>query len=102
MAIDALPTNFFKYTRHVSNDLNCSRCNSQVYKTALHVLRDCPLAMDFWSRLICPIQYPHFYTTDVHSWLKWNLSHYDIFLGLARDFCLKCSLSLEDSELGKF
>ena len=83
VVVDALPTNLFRYTRHVSDDPNCSRCNSLVYETSLHVLKDCPLVMDFWNRLICPIQDPHFYTVDVHSWLKWNLTHYDIFLGFS-------------------
>ena len=83
VAVDALPTNFFRYSRHVSDDPNGLRCNLHVHETSLHVLRDCPIAMDFWTRLICPIQYPHFYTAAVHSWLKWNLSQYDIFPGFS-------------------
>ena len=47
MAVDALATNFFRYSHHVSNDPNCLRCSSHVYETSLHVLRDCPVTMDF-------------------------------------------------------
>ena len=46
---------FFWFTRHVAIDPKCSCCSLYEHETALHVLRDCPIALDFWHRLVDPM-----------------------------------------------
>ena len=71
--VDALPTNHFRFSRHISNDPNCSRCPLSEHETILHVLRDCPISLDFWNRLIDLVQFPQFYTSSLRAWMTWNL-----------------------------
>ena len=71
--VDALPTNHFRFSRHISNDPNCSRCPLSEHETILHVLRDCPISLDFWNRLIGLVQFPQFYTSSLRAWMTWNL-----------------------------
>ena len=73
VAAGALPTNYFRFSRHVSDDPTCSRCDLLVQETSLHVLHDCPIALGFWNRMIDAETYPTFYTYSLRSWVHWNL-----------------------------
>lgn len=45
---DSLPTNRFRYTRHVTLDPSCQRCGVHL-EYALHTLRDFPQARHIWN-----------------------------------------------------
>ena len=73
MVVGALPTNYHRFSRHVSDNPTCSRCDLSIYETSLYVLRDCPIASDFWHRLIDAEIFPEFYTSSLKTWMLWNL-----------------------------
>ena len=77
----ALRTNYFWFARHISIDPNFSLYSLYEHETALHVLRNCPIALDFWHRLVDPMLYPYFYTSSLRSWWSWNLQNSVSFLG---------------------
>ena len=62
-----LPTNYFRFSRHISDDATCSRFWMNLYETTLHVLRDSVLASSFWARLMDLISHPIFYTANLLS-----------------------------------
>ena len=73
VACDALPTNYFRFSRHITDAPLCTCCDLQVYETSLHVLRDCPIALNFWSRLVSAVERPSFYTLLTRAGLMLNL-----------------------------
>lgn len=62
VANDILITNDARTSRHMTHISDCSRCLG-IRETTLHVLRDCPFALDVWQdnsillKWIPPIEY---------------------------------------------
>ena len=73
VVVGALPTNYLRFSRHVSDNPTCSRCDLHVYETSLHVLHDCPIASSFWNRLLDAELFPEFYTSSLRNWMLWSL-----------------------------
>lgn len=51
-----------------NGDLTCNHCRYTT-ETIIHVLRDCPLAVQLWNSLIPPGLRPMFYGVDIDDWL---------------------------------
>ncbi|PKI63024.1 hypothetical protein CRG98_016663 [Punica granatum] len=64
------------------NTLSCPHCESGAEST-LHVLRDCPLAKQVWSRLVPIDAQPEFFTIDLLDWLccwlLWTWGNNELF-----------------------
>ena len=73
VVVGALPTNYYRFSRHISDDPSCSRCDLHLHETSLHVLRDCSIASDFWHKLVDAEMFLDFYTSSLRSWMRWNL-----------------------------
>ena len=80
VVMDAIPTKFLHFSRHVLDDPICSRCNSNLHETSIHVLRDCDVAGAFWSHLISAENYRQFLKSNTRSWIQWNLTSSSYFL----------------------
>ncbi|PKI45767.1 hypothetical protein CRG98_033774 [Punica granatum] len=60
--------------RSLCDTLSCPHCESGAEST-LHVLRDCALAKQVWSRFVPIDAQPDFFTMDLLDWLWQNLSY---------------------------
>jgi ribonuclease HI len=52
----------------------CKFCGD-IPETTLHVLRDCPLAMEIWGNLISVNSRSRFMDEDLHAWISFNLKN---------------------------
>ena len=77
VAIDALPTSFFHFSRHITADPCYPCCKSNLHETSLHGLRDCEFMAKFWRHLVDANLFPQFYILPIRSWLLWNLSPFN-------------------------
>ena len=80
--VDALPTSFFRFSRHITDDPSCTRCNMNMHETTSHVFRDCTTASCFWTRLVDAETYLHFFIANLRSWVHWNLDPHNPIDGL--------------------
>ena len=48
--------------------ISCPLCNAEV-ESIIHILRDCPLAKEFWNSFPIPIHSCTFYGTNLLDWL---------------------------------
>ena len=71
----SLLTNHACWFHHMAANPSYTTCNVGLHETIMHALRDCHILHGFWSKLVDLIQFPEFYTTNVHDWLLNNLSH---------------------------
>ncbi|PKI54066.1 hypothetical protein CRG98_025560 [Punica granatum] len=71
-ARESLLTNEARYRRSLCDTPSCPYRESGA-ESALHVLRDCALAKQVWSRLVPIDAQPEFFTLDLLDWLWQNL-----------------------------
>ncbi|CAL1407011.1 unnamed protein product [Linum trigynum] len=65
-------TNVLRYSRKIASSPCCDQCTNQP-ESILHILRDCPPALFFWSRHV-PIQrQQNFFSDPQEDWLRKNL-----------------------------
>ena len=74
VVVDALPTKFFHFSRHITANPCCPSCKSNLHETSLHAFRDCEFVAKFWRHLVDTNLFPQFYILHIRSWLLWNLS----------------------------
>ncbi|CAL1390513.1 unnamed protein product [Linum trigynum] len=70
-------TNLLRFSRKLAPNSDCVRCQGQP-ESILHILRDCPPALFFWTRHVPGPKQHTFFSADQHSWLRANLAHTDI------------------------
>lgn len=73
LAYNSLLTNTQQFHRHVSDDPQCSRCNSMIHEYALHALRDYLAIGDFLFWLVSLQSLASFFTSNICKWLLGNL-----------------------------
>ncbi|CAA0807767.1 Unknown protein [Striga hermonthica] len=71
-------TNVERSRRHLTTNTACVICG-RYEKTALHVVRECTLALDIWIRLLPIKAHGEFFTLSLEKWLSLNLSHSSFF-----------------------
>ena len=57
--------------------ISCPLCNAEV-ESIIHILRDCPLAKEFWNSFPIPIHSCTFYGTNLLDWLRINCTNYQV------------------------
>ncbi|CAL1384516.1 unnamed protein product [Linum trigynum] len=67
-----ITTNAMRFERKVADSPCCIRCIGQP-ETIVHLLRDCPPAMYFWSRVVPQQNQVLFFSTNQKDWLRSNL-----------------------------
>ena len=69
---DRLLTNTSTVARHLSDDDICPRCH-QVVETFLHAIRDCPMIINTWFRLVHPQFWNIFFSANLEHWSILNM-----------------------------
>ena len=67
----SIPTRSMLNTRGMNLPNHCPLCNEGV-ESIIHLLRDCPLAKDFWNSLQPPMAFDVFYGTNPMTWIRYN------------------------------
>jgi hypothetical protein len=74
------------HNRLLTNDLKsrmglghgmCSYCGN-IAETMIHVLRDCPVAMEFWNNTLPIMNRGIFYMREAQQWIESNLNNTDV------------------------
>ncbi|GAU31911.1 hypothetical protein TSUD_270960 [Trifolium subterraneum] len=52
----------------------CNFC-SDVEETIIHVMRDCPIAVNFWNQVIPVVDRGVFYMGEINQWMNFNLNN---------------------------
>ena len=73
MASNSLITNELRWSRHLSTEPYCTRCNEGLHETILHALRNCTCIQPFWTKLLDPSSHPEFFTSNTRDWILLNL-----------------------------
>lgn len=69
---ERLLTNLLRANRNISNCALCPfECDCE--ETLLHILRDCLVASEVWSKFINPNFLSRFFSLSLQEWLHWNL-----------------------------
>ena len=93
LANNALLTNLNRFVRHITHEPDCHRCNLSVHECVLHALRDCPVIVEFWRRLVPSRLQGQFFSCNLRRWLLINLKGGDVgkfwplMFGVAVHFC---------------
>ncbi|CAL1407561.1 unnamed protein product [Linum trigynum] len=67
-----IPTNSFRFSRKIAPNPSCQRCTGAP-ESILHLLRDCPPALFFWTRHVPSARQFSFFSTGQEDWLRSNL-----------------------------
>jgi len=67
-----LLTNYRKHKMHLGNAY-CRHCGDTI-ETTMHVLRDCPMAMMIWVRIVDVDFRYQFFNVNLDNWLHLNLN----------------------------
>ena len=73
LANNVLLANLNHFSRHITHEPDCNRCNLFVHECALHALRDCPTIVEFWQQLVPSQMQGQFYSCNLQRWLLINL-----------------------------
>ena len=73
--IKVFPLEKFFGARGLAVPISCPLCNVDVESIIL-ILRDCPLAKEFWDSFPIPIQTSTFYGTNLLDWPRINWTNY--------------------------
>lgn len=65
--------------RGLAIPISCSLCHTKV-ESIIHLLRDCPLAKEFWNSFPIPIHCNTFYGTSLLEWLRINCTNHQVSL----------------------
>lgn len=76
---DRLMTNFERFCRNLTDDSSCFLCG-HCQETALHAVRDCPMAGHRWRKVIPNNAVNNFFAMDLTDWVKANLLNLHNFL----------------------
>ena len=67
----SIPTRSMLNARGMNLPNHCPLCNEGI-ESIIHLLRDCPLAKDFWNSLQPPMAFDAFYGTNPMTWIRYN------------------------------
>ncbi|CAL1358846.1 unnamed protein product [Linum trigynum] len=80
-------TNKRRFDRHIAPDPFCPNCNN-VPETKLHILRDCPTSLFFWTREVPANSLVDFLSADLDHWVSTNILNTEARVPWASSFSI--------------
>ncbi|CAL1358711.1 unnamed protein product [Linum trigynum] len=71
VCLGRIATNVLRFSWKSAASPYCVRCNGRA-ETVLHILRDCPPAVYFWTRQVPIANQQRFFSADTSGWLRMN------------------------------